>query len=333
MFNFRKHFSTFRKMDNNEKDLQGFPPALVFKSGPCTISAGELDELFFGVLLGTTSQIDTELNQFETKVLQQLQSLLQNKQQASKLLPRLPTVLPKVIQALREEDNSAAEIASLIEQDHILVAEVIRLVNSPVYRTRQEITSLKQATIMLGREGLRQLVASAIVRPLLNSGSGHFVKISSKALWEHSEKTAMTASQQCQENEEMRFYAYLAGVLQNIGFMVGFSTMDSIFDGTQAPNSKQFRQQFVKLCRELSAAIASNWSLPESLCEAFKIQAQLADTQNDSSLSTNLYIIDRIVKVHLLEERLKFDPDSAQILLNNRPCEFCLSCLQTFSHE
>ncbi len=331
MLNFKKRFSSLKKGTNNNGQDSGFPPNIVFKSGASSINATEVDNLFFGVLLGATSQVDRELNDFEKTALQQLNSLVQKNQQASKLIPRLPSVLPKVIQALREEDASADQISGLIEQDHILVGEVMRLVNSPYYRTRQEITSLKQATVMLGREGLRQLVASAIVRPLMIANSGHFVKLSSKMLWEHSEKTAMAIVKQCSEGEEQRFYAYLAGILQNIGFTVGFTVLDSIFDGTQAPNSKLFLQQFVVLCRELSAAIATSWILPSQISDTFITMAHPLDHPEVSSLETTLFITDRMVKAQILGSRINFAPSSARILINGKPCESCLKTLESIN--
>jgi HD-like signal output (HDOD) protein len=289
--------------------------------------------LFFGVTLGSTSRIDTGLNGFEKKVLGQLQTLVQKSSQASSLLPRLPTILPKVIQALRDEESSAPQIAELIEQDHILVAEVMRLVHSPYYKTRQEITSLKQATVMLGREGLRQLVASAIVRPMLNTHGGHFVKLSSRLLWDHAEKTALGSSLLCKADEELRFYAYLAGLLQNMGFTVGFAVLDNIFDGTEAPNSKQFLFEFIMLCRKLSVAIVRSWSLPEMLCEAVRMQSLSDSDNNASSLANTLYIADHIAKAQILSQRLSLDPAKTSILLNRKPCEDCIKCLEAIDHR
>ena len=332
MLNIRKRFSALTKNGNN-KHASAFPPHMVFKSGVNSISGTDIDEQFYGVLLGATSRIETELNPFEKNALQQITGLIQKKEQAAKLIPRLPTILPKVIQALRIETVTADEIASLIEQDHVLVGDVMRLVNSPYYRTRQEITSLKQATIMLGREGLRQLVASAIVRPLMISNSGHFAKLSSRQLWEHSEKTALAVVQQCTEDEEMRFYAFLAGILQNIGFTVGFNALDSIFDGSHAPNSKQFLQLFIARCRELSAEIAKNWSLPDAVCEAFETMIDPTQHPEAPRLATTLYIADRIAKAQMLGPRVKFDASNAKILLNRKSCDSCLETLGKIDYK
>lgn len=320
-----------KKQKNTSNGISAFPPLLTIRSGASSNTATDLDESFYGVLLGATSQLDTELNQFEKKALQQVNSLLQNTKKASDLLPRLPTVLPQVIKASRNQNASAGEIAELIEKDQILVAEVMRLVNSPLYKTRQEITHLKQATVMLGQEGLKQLITSAMIRPLFNASSGHFVKLSYKLLWEHSEKTAISARQLCQADEALNFNAFLGGILSNMGFIAGFNNLDSIFDGTQSPNSKLFNQKFTQLCRAITASIARSWRLPDEVCQSFQELAFPENNNQPSPLSTILYTADHIAKAQILADRINLDLSDTSILLNGKPCVDCLQGLNAIN--
>ena len=322
MFGFLKNLSASKAKAGNSKTA--FPPELVFHSGATHLTGIDLDDVFYGVLLGATSRIDAPLNPFEKDSLQQLKTVAEIANTAD-ILPRLPAILPKLIQLLREENSSAEDIAKLIEQDHILVADVIRLVNSPYYRTRQKITSLKQATVLLGRNGLQQLVTGALIRPLLNVDKGHFVKLSSKLLWDHAQKTALATSRLDQYDDEMRFFVYLAGILQNLGFIVGCMELDKKFDGSHSPNSAHFLRDFVKTCRSLSVTIAQNWQLPTVVIETLNILAVPNDNSNFLPLATTVYTADHIAKAQILADRIKLNPGDMSILLNKKPCEDCIN--------
>lgn len=321
MFDFLKNLSASKAKTGSNSS--SFPPKLVFRSGATNYTANDLDDVFYGVLLGATSRINAPLNPFEQDSLRQLNSIAQIANTAD-VLPRLPAILPKLIGLLREENSSTEDIAKLIEQDQILVADVIRLVNSPYYRTRQKITSLKQATVLLGRDGLQQLVSGALLRPLMNIDTGHFVKLSARLLWDHAQKTALATSRLDLQDEELRFFAYLSGILQNLGFIVGCMQLDKKFDGSHSPNSIEFLRSFVKACRGLSATIALNWQLPPNVIETLETLATLNDKSNHSPLTTTVYTADYIAKTQILADRIHLNPEKIIILLNNQPCNECL---------
>ncbi|MES9966462.1 MAG: HDOD domain-containing protein [Sedimenticola sp.] len=327
MFNLKKIFSPKKPSRSTRSQGCAFPPELILESGSHKVTARDIDQSFSGYLLGVNSLIDTDLNPLEQEVIRQLDTLLQQDLQSSQLLPRLPRVLPKLMQVLRDEESTAKDIAALVEEDPVLVAELIRLVNSPYYRTSQKVLSLRQATVLLGREGMRKLVASAVVKPLLNVKQGHFMKLSSRTLWEHSEKTAIAASRFCSQDEESAFHAFLAGILQNIGLTVGLKIMDSVFDGSEAPNSILFHETFMAACRELSSEIVKTWTMPVSIYQAFTAPDKDDSSLDPYGLEISLFVSDRIAKAQILGKRISIDPGDVQFLLNREPCPACRASL------
>lgn len=55
-----------------------------------------------------------------------------------------------VVNELSQEDISVQEVTDLITTDPILIFKILKMVNSPIYPSKREITSLKEAVIKLG---------------------------------------------------------------------------------------------------------------------------------------------------------------------------------------
>ena len=65
-------------------------------------------------------------------------------------LPTIPAIVSKVISLLDNHDADPDDIADMILSDQVLAARVIRVVNSPLYRSGSEISSVKRALLYLG---------------------------------------------------------------------------------------------------------------------------------------------------------------------------------------
>ncbi len=329
MFNFKNLFKASKS--KTESRPEHFPPRLEIQTENSSIHASEINDIFYNALLGINSNTATALNPFEIESLKQLEQLLQQDLNETNLLPRMPLVLPQLLHSLRDENSDAAEITLLIEKDPVLVGDVMRLVNSPYYRTREKITTLQQATLMLGRDGLRKLVASSILKPLLNLENGHFSKLANCSLWDHSEKAAFAASILCTGDEENVFHAYLSGILNNIGFTVGFKVLDKIYDGIHPPTSIEFQQKFIELCKSLTLLIAKSWSMPDNICNALGKHPQKYSNQQSRIFSETLYIADKLSKAVVIGKEIRLDPLKTKVLVNEEPCSQCRYAIEGIS--
>ncbi|MBD3236365.1 MAG: HDOD domain-containing protein, partial [Candidatus Eisenbacteria bacterium] len=90
-------------------------------------------------------------------------------------LPSLPGVALKILGLCREPETSTRDIAECVGQDPALTAKVLRVVNSPVYGFRSEITTLSHGTALLGLNAVRSIALSfSLVRGLQGSGKSGF---------------------------------------------------------------------------------------------------------------------------------------------------------------
>jgi hypothetical protein len=95
------------------------------------------------------------------------EDLNQTPTQLTELVPRLPSVLPKLMTALNNINTPIRHLTELIESDPIISTQVLRLINSPAMRVRREsITSLEQAVMLLGFSGMREVVSAAMFSPI-----------------------------------------------------------------------------------------------------------------------------------------------------------------------
>ncbi len=77
-------------------------------------------------------------------------------------LPCAPTLLPRLVEALKSERGSAQEIESIIKLDTALAAATLRLANSAFY-SGVALDSLGDAIIRLGEREIYRLAALALV--------------------------------------------------------------------------------------------------------------------------------------------------------------------------
>lgn len=293
-------FSTQRSVANTLVATRPHPSV----GGAADSATGSVDEriqqAFMGMVLGVHSPQDAPLNTFERKALKAFAALLESDLADNRLIPRLPTVLPRLMNYFRDPTTTSKELAELIGRDIVSVSEVIRLANSPFYRRASEARSLEQAVLILGQRGLRQMVANLLVRPIFSERQGHFSAIAGVLLWEQSEKTALVAAALARRDKGDEFSAYLAGISSNLGLLIGCRVLDTLFDGSEIPSSFAFRAQWLDIARKLTARVARTWEFPEPACV---VLTQLCE-QDATRLPADgmrLYSAQRLSQFHCLQ--------------------------------
>jgi putative nucleotidyltransferase with HDIG domain len=78
-------------------------------------------------------------------------------------LPCSPTLLPRLIATLQQEDSTATEVEALIRLDSALAVATLRLANSAAMGIGHPVASLEEAIIQLGHREIYRLAALALV--------------------------------------------------------------------------------------------------------------------------------------------------------------------------
>lgn len=87
-------------------------------------------------------------------------------------LPRQPLVLPQLMRAIGNPNARRNEITSIMLADPALTDQLLLIVNSPFFRpSEQPIESVDHAIFMLGMDGIRSVIAAAVMRPMMAARS------------------------------------------------------------------------------------------------------------------------------------------------------------------
>ena len=228
-------------------------------------------------------------------LLDELARLAAQPQAAAGLVPRVPAVIPQLLRGLRDEASSAADLARQLSQDAVLVAEVIREVNSPYYRPATPVRNIEGALLLLGQNGLRMLLARVAFRPVISMQPGQLARHLAPPLWSQSEKSAMAASLLAPLHGADPFEAYLAGLMHNVGLVVALRVADHALPGA-LPDDDAFAAALVAASRLLSSRIAAEWDLPPA------VAAAIAGSGAATPLACALAAGDRLAKLRLLAD-------------------------------
>ena len=139
---------------------------------------------------------------------------------ASRVLPSLPQVLLKLIEACRNEETTIREIAQIVNSDSALSGRILGIVNSPFYRRAEKIVRIDDALFHLGRDAVRSIAVSASIHQVFSRVNGQ-CPFNMKLYWRHALLCAVLARRL---SEKTTFKApelsFLSGILHDVGRVV-----------------------------------------------------------------------------------------------------------------
>ncbi|QIK37412.1 HDOD domain-containing protein [Caldichromatium japonicum] len=271
----------------------------------CAVSSQQVDDWFYPWLFECDAFEDLPLTPSETSLLNAFKQVAAGQRLSNQLVPRLPMVIPQVMRSLKDERMSGIQLARQIAKDPVLVGEVIRVANSPYYRRARKIASLEQAIVLLGRDGLQQLIARVAFYPIFKLRGGHVIHQAAARVWCQSEGCALVCHCLAKRFEEDMFAAYLSGLVANLGLIVGLRLMDQqlALGHDPLPRAASFYREFIVLARQLSQRIIEDWSFPKEVIAALSEQIEPDGEGAHSPLGRCLRLGERYSKLHLLIDK------------------------------
>jgi HD-like signal output (HDOD) protein len=182
----------------------------------------------------------------------------------------------RLLSRLCDPGVSSSEIAALIENHPVLCARVLRVANSAYYGRQRNITTIKQAVLLLGLAAIRGVAAAACV----DRATPRRTQIGladMPALLRHSLATAVAAESLARlRHPAIAPEAFIAGVLHNLGVAIqvsldraGVTAMLEERRRNPARDIRTLESQFATVRHEdCVAAILDVWQLPEALVVA-----------------------------------------------------------------
>jgi HD-like signal output (HDOD) protein len=232
--------------------------------------------------------------------------------------PRRPMLLPRLMRVLNDDDSTRKEIVQLILEDPALAGSVLQRANSAAYRySPVPIESLDRAVVLLGVEGLRGLMATAILQPVFRQPKGYFDNFAT-ITWEHARRTAAGAEVCARAlGNADPFVAQLLGLLGPLSRIVLFRlTMDTYREWPDIlPRAEVFIRAIQTQSANVAGLIASTWQLSDPSIRALQEQTEKLSPAVMSPLGRVIYFSDLCGALALLAKRGTYSAEGAQAML------------------
>ena len=188
-------------------------------------------------------------------------------------LPSLPAVVLELIQSLGDSNASAEQLAAKISHDQAIAAKTLRLANSSFYGLPRQVTSIAEATAILGLRTLRSVATAAgLAEGFAHSRCQGF---DFDAFWRHSIGTALTARAVAQRTRQDEDAAFTLGLLHDIGRLVLISAYPDEYTRAIAYRTEHDclmhvaeRHQFGVDHAEVGGVMAEHWRFAPAIVSA-----------------------------------------------------------------
>ncbi len=279
-----------------------------------SMQRNQIDFMFSSWLFEAEDHPDVFANKNEETILKALHEVVNSPDSGAHMVHRLPGVIPQLLQSLRNPDFDGAELSRKISQDVVMVAEVLRLANSVAYNTGKPIESIDHAVLVLGQNGLRQLISGVAFRPIINLNSGAFTKKLAPRLWVQSERCAFACHMLAEGSAVDPLDAFLAGLVQNVGLTVSLRIIDKISDGRQPVGSPTFCNALADHGRTLTGNIGREWHFPDTVMAAIREQESDNKLAKLSPVGKILWMGDYLSKLNILMRNGRLDAEDPKTL-------------------
>jgi diguanylate cyclase (GGDEF)-like protein len=199
-------------------------------------------------------------------------------------LPSPPSIALKILEAVREEDNSFDDLAQIIKSDPSLSIRILKVANSSLYGLSRPVSSLSQATSLIGTDALKNIALSfVIVQEFQNAPQGSF---DLDHFWRRAITAAVAAEILGNAVGHRDPDLFVSGLLQDIGVLILFiSQTDSYItvldekrvsgESTSATEKNQFGFDHT----EVGYFLLNSWNLPESINQPIRYHHAAEDAE------------------------------------------------------
>jgi HD-like signal output (HDOD) protein len=222
----------------------------------------------------------------------QARAVLETVASEPRYAPRRPLLLPQLLRAIRDDDVSRRDLAKIIARDPALAGSLLKLANSAFYRVSEKpVENIDRAVALLGTDGIRSLVATALVQPVFQLSKQQFPQYP-EAVWEHTYRAATAAEAHAAIVEDTDpFAAQLLGLTMGLGSIVVFRVALDRYAARAGskPDASVIAMLLDEQAAPVARRIAQSWELSERIAAALEDQSAAKEMRARTSLGRSLY--------------------------------------------
>jgi putative nucleotidyltransferase with HDIG domain len=220
-----------------------------------------------------------------------------------KSLPTLPVVTMKILQMSEDPNISLASVGEIVEKDPVIATRLLKLVNSPFYGVRREVTSIHQTLLILGFSSVKNLVLSSSVTDLFVS-SDNAKGVNRRELWKHSIATAIAARTIAKRRRLADpEVAFTSGLIHDVGKVVIDSHFHEESEGIIQEMELTGEPMYVVESAllgvshaEVGSYLAGRWNLPDILRSAVGFHHNPTEDSDGQSIASLIAVADKMAR-------------------------------------
>ncbi|HZN35812.1 MAG TPA: HDOD domain-containing protein [Pirellulaceae bacterium] len=192
----------------------------------------------------------------------------------------LPAAAQRVLQLTEDENSDPDQLREAIQSDPVLVARILRRLNSSYYALSHRVSDLKAAISLLGLREIRNLALTVFVSRLFEGGAAHGT-YRREQLWSHSVAVAVASrlvARVCGRGAGEE--AYIGGLLHDIGLILLDQTLRrhflKVIDALDAETPTHIVENRLLTFDHaiLGGFVARKWNFPEPVADAITFHHQ-----------------------------------------------------------
>jgi len=135
-------------------------------------------------------------------------------------IPHIPSVISKIIEISSQKDFTVKKIANEIKKEPSLVAQILKIANSPYYSLSGKVSTLDRAISVLGTTTVQSIALSAGIFNTLYSDDASSSSFDLNSFWKRTIFSSMAAQLLAKEKRyPVPEEAFILGLLHDIGIL------------------------------------------------------------------------------------------------------------------
>lgn len=194
-------------------------------------------------------------------------------------LPSPTAIALRILEAIRKDEDSFAELAETIKSDPALTTRVLKIANSSLYGLSAPVNSPSQAIAVIGTQSLKNIALSFVIIDGFQSPiQGGF---DLNLFWRRAITSAVAAETLAEQLGFKWPDIFVTALLQDIGVLTLFLSYGS--DYTEVLDSKRISgknlheeetRRFGFHHAEVGSEILRSWNLPETIYQPIRMHHQ-----------------------------------------------------------
>lgn len=236
-----------------------------------------------------------------------------------KTLPPLPKSFHEINAVCSHEDPNVNELARVIEKDPMLVANLLKIANSPLYCFTHEIKTVLQAVSLFGMTATRSFCTSISAKQLLKIDIEPYGVTPEEFAAISNSQGALANAWYSKINLPKKDLLFLCALMQEVGKIFIADEVVRNNETTQFKSEiemcmsvEQVEKSFTNVVTaEVTAAIFEHWKFDEEMVDAIRLSRNPVNSGIKNQEAIALFVIRKALPVNA-----PFSERSVNVALN-----------------